>query len=161
MVDNMDINVELKTLLHKKRELFLNVETITNEINEFPIDRITELLEKRGEALEHVILIDNQIQMLIVGNEELQSVLSCTCEISELKDELKELFEEVLRIKAIVNRIIKNEDTIRLKIESERDSLLNKIETINSSSNSIAESYKRSVNTGFSQGNTSNTKKTI
>lgn len=157
----MDINLELKNLLQKKQELFLNVEAITNDINEFPIDRITELLEKRGEALEQVVLIDNQIQTLVGDNENLKSVLSCTCEISELQGESKELFEQVLRIKAIVNRIIKNEDMVRLKIENERDSLLNKIETINSSSNSIAESYKRSVNTGFSQGNTSNTKKTI
>ena len=157
----MDINVELKNLLHKKQELFLDVEAITNEINEFSIDRITELLEKRGEALEQVVLIDNQIKMIVGDNDKLQSVLSCTCEISELQGEPKELFEEVLRIKAIVNRIIKNEDIIRLKIESERDSLLNKIETINSSSNSIAESYKRSVNTGFSQGNIGNTKKSI
>ncbi len=161
MVGNMDINIELKNLLRKKRDLFLEVEAITQDINVGPIDRFNELLEKRGEALEQVILTDNQIKAITDGNEVLQSVLNCTCEISELQGELKELFEEVLSVKAIVNRIIKNEDIVRLRLESERDSLLNRIETINSSSNSVAESYKRSVETGFPQGKSGNMKKTI
>jgi len=157
----MNINIELKNLLRKKRDLFLEVEAVTQDINVGPIDQINELLEKRGEALEQVILTDNQIITIIDGNANLQSVLSCTCEISELQGESKELFEEVLSVKAIVNRIIKNEDTVRLRLESERDSLLNRIETINSSSNSVAESYKRSVETGVSQGKSGNMKKTI
>ena len=157
----MDNYFELKKLLYKKQELFIAAEIITNDINEAPIEQITNLLEKRGEVLEQVNLIDNQIKAIVADDEVLRGVLNCTCEMSTLQGELKELFEESLRAKAIVNRIIKNEDTIRLRIENERDSLLTKIETINSSSNSIAESYKRSVKTGFSQGFLNGRNKTI
>lgn len=147
----MDNIFELKNLLQKKRKLFLEVEEITNEMNESHIDTITELLEKRGKALEQVIELEAQIKPIIDDDESLNSVLNCSCDMASLKGEIKELFEEALRVRAIVNRIIKNEDIVRLKIESERESLLNKIETLNNSSISVAESYKRSVKTGLPQ----------
>ena len=151
MVCNMDNIFELKKLLQKKQALFLDVEKITNEMSESPIDKIDELLEKRGEALEQVIELEAQIKAILAEDESLSSVVSCTCDMAALKGEMKDLFEESLRVRAIVNRIIKNEDIVRLRIESERDSLLHKIETLNSSSISVAESYKRSVNTGLPQ----------
>ncbi len=150
-MDNMDNIFELKKLLEKKQKLFLEVEKITDEMNESHIDRITELLEKRGEYLEQVILLNNQIKPIIAENESLGDVINCSCEMSSLKGELKELFELSLRVRAIVNRIVKNEDIVRLKIDSERESLLQRIEILNSSSTSVAESYKRSVNTGLFQ----------
>jgi len=161
MVGNMDNNLELKKLLQTKQELFLAVEAITNDISEAPIDQIVLLLDVRGDTLEQVISIDNQIKAIVGTDEKIRSVLNCTCEMSALQGDLKELFEAALRVKSVVNRIIKNEDTVRLRIEHERDSLLDKIENINSSSNVVAESYKRSVKTGFSQGSAGNKKKTI
>ncbi len=157
----MNNNQELKTLLREKEELFSKVERITNDIFEAPVDQINSLLETRGKTLEQVILIEGKIKSVAAEDEYLKSVLDCTCDISGLSGELKDLFEESLRIKAIVNRIIKNEDSIRLRIENEMNSLLERIETMNRSSKTVAESYKRSVETGISQGFGANRKKTV
>ena len=160
-MDNKDNILELKRLLERKYKLFLEVERITDEMNESHIDKITELLEIRGETLEKVIELNNQIKSIIAQDESLRSVINCDCEMNSLKGELKELFEESLRVRAIVNRIIKNEDDIRFKIESERESLLNRIETMNASSTSVADSYRRSVKTGLPQEFSNNKDKTI
>ena len=142
---------ELKNLLLAKQELFLEVERITNEIFDVSLDSINPLLETRGKVIEQVIFIDDKIKVLIGGDEYLRSVLNCTCDMSDLSDELKELVEESLRAKAVANRIIKNEDSVRLRIENERDSMLDKIENLNQSSSTVAQSYKRSVETGIPQ----------
>ena len=143
---------ELKQLLSEKEMLFIEVEKITDEVFEAPVDIINALLETRGVALEQVNRIDEILNPLVEGDEHLKSVLNCSCDISALSGERQELFEQALRIKAIVNRIIKNQDSIRQKIERERDSLLQKIETMNSSSKTVAESYKRSVDTALPHG---------
>ena len=159
MVKDMKNSHELKKLLQEKEDLFFQIERITYEISEAPIDQINELLDTRGNLLEQVIRSDNKIKSLV--DENLKSVLDCSCDISGLSEEQKELFEKALSIKAVVNRIVKNEDIIRLRIENERDSLLKRIETMNNSSKTVAESYKRSVKTGLSQGLGANKKKTV
>ena len=151
MVKIMNNSQELKNLLLTKQELFLEVERITNEIFDAPVDLINSLLDTRGNAIEQIILIDDKIKSFTEGNEHLRSVLNCTCEMSDITGELKELLEEALRIKAIANRIIKNEDSVRQRIENERDSLLETIETLNHSSSAVAKSYMRSVETGIPQ----------
>ena len=161
MVGDMKNNQELKQLLREKEMLFNEVERITNEIFEAPVDIINALLETRGSALEQVNIVNQKISPLIEGDENLRSVLNCSCEISGLSGELKELFEQALRIRAIANRIIKNEDCIRQRIENERDSLLAKIETMNRSSKTVAESYKRSVETALPRGFGSGKNKTV
>lgn len=142
----------LMQLLKDKEALMSEAEKLTFDISLASIDEIGPLLEKRGAVLESVIKKDSEIKVLIGGNEHMRAVINCSCDIPSLDDGEKELFEEAIRIKAIANRIIKNEETIRLKIENERDTLLKNIETLNHSSKVVAESYKRSVETGISRG---------
>lgn len=145
----MNNNQVLKQLLSEKELLFIEVEKITNEIFDAPVDIINALLETRGNALEQVNKVDEKLSPITENDEHLKSVLNCSCDISELSGESKELFEQVLRIKAVVNRIIKNQDSIRQKIDNERQSLLQRIEIMNNSSKTVAESYKRSVETAL------------
>ncbi len=149
MGGEMENNQQLMQLLCRKEELFSEVEKITNGIYEAPVDIINALLETRGNVLEQASEVSEKISALAEGNEYLKSVLNCACDVSDLSGEAKELFEQALRIRAIANRILKNEDCVRQRIESERDSLLGKIETLNRSSKTVAESYKRSVETAL------------
>ncbi len=79
--------------------------------------------------------------------------------MSSISNEQKELLEEALRIKAIANRVLKNEDSIRIRIENERDSMLKTIENLNHSSSTVAKSYMRSVETGIPLRDTNKKKK--
>lgn len=161
MFENKQSNHDLNHLLQQKVTLFKQVEIITNDILEAPIEDINMLLETRGNVLEQVVQIDDYIKLQVEGDTQLKSILNGSCDMSALSGEQKELFEEALRIRAVVNRIIKNEDSIRLRIENERDSLLEKIETMNSSSKTVAESYKRSVETAIPQDFGSSRNKTV
>ncbi|MFB0920110.1 MAG: hypothetical protein QMB62_04400 [Oscillospiraceae bacterium] len=160
MDEKMENSNALKKLLCEREELFSEVEKITNDIFEAPADIINALLETRGSTLEKASIVNEKISAITEGDEYLKSVLNCSCDISGLSEESKELFEQALRIRAIINRILKNEDCVRLRIESERDSLLGKIENLNRSSKTVAESYKRSVETalphGFGDGKSKN-----
>jgi organic radical activating enzyme len=158
---DMNSNQKLKQLLSEKEMLFIEVEKITDDIFEAPVDIINVLLETRGNALEQVNKVDEKLNPLIEDDEHLRNVLNCSCDISGLSGESKELFDQSLRIKAVVNRIIKNQESIRQKIENERDSLLQSIENMNNSSKTVAESYKRSVETALTRGFDGSRNKTV
>ena len=161
MAIDTKLGAELRRLLKDKENCFALVEKITDDLCEAPVEQINALLKARGEALEKAVRIDEKLKTLIGDDAYLKSVLDCSCDISSLPDNLKPLFEASLQIRATANRIIRNQDVIRLKIENERDMLLKSIETMNRSSKSVAEHYKRSVETGLTQTLGSKKKKTV
>jgi hypothetical protein len=136
-------------LLQEKGRLFHEVESLTGEIFAAPIDRINALLDTRGQVLEQIVEINERLRGFAGADAHLKSVLNCSLETDALTDETRTLFEEALRIRAAINRILKSEDNVRQRIENERSALLERIETMNSSSKTIADSYKRSVETAF------------
>lgn len=151
MVGNMDNVLILKELMRKKQALFLEIERITNDMNKMPVEQVNDFLKKRREALDQAVITEECVREITAGDEFLQSVVNCTCDVSGLSPEMKGLYEEAVRCRSILNRIKKNEDITRLRIENRKDLLLEKIRTVNKSVNSVAENYRRAVRTGIPQ----------
>ncbi len=137
-------------LLQEKGRLFYEVEAITGEIFAAPIDKINPLLDMRGQVLEQIVVINDSLRAFAEADAHLKSVLNCNLEVDTLTDETRTLFEEALRIKAAINRILISENIVRQRVENEKSALLDRIEILNSSSKTIVERYKRSVETAFS-----------
>lgn len=148
----MNNSNEILKLLNEKKILFLEVEQITNDIMSAPVSDIAATLERRGKLLDSVVLLDQKISAFVGNDAVVRSVLNNTCDASSLSKEYSTLFEASLKIKAIVNRIRNSENGIKERITTERDNTLAKIERLNQSSVSVAEKYKRSLETGFPQG---------
>lgn len=145
---NYDLVIDL---LNEKREIFLEVEKLTNLMLISPIEELSEILEERGEFLQKAVLIENEINNKVSSDECARSILSNSGDMSNLPCDLEKLYESSMRIKAVINRINNLEVEVQERFESERDLILEKIESMNSSSNSVAGNYKRTVQMGFPQ----------
>lgn len=138
-------------LLQRKHEIFLIIENLTEKMKGAPIEKLTRLFEQRGDALQRVTEIDCRLKELACEDEALKGALNNSSEPASLCGELAEVFKASLAVKAVANRVLKIEPEVQARVENERDKLFERLEVINSSGNSVAESYKRSVQTGFPQ----------
>ena len=147
----MENKTKLTELLNEKKRLFLEVENTTGQMVTAPFEQLAELLETRGGFLEQAKTVGEEISAIAAGDEVLKGVIRGDCDMTKLDGGLAEIYEAALAVRAVVNRIMKNEGTVILRLESEKEALRSKIEAINASSNSVAESYERSVATGLTQ----------
>lgn len=136
-------------LLGEQGRVFEEVEDITNRIISEQIEELPQLLALRGELLERALLIKEEIDKACTNQPGLEDMLRCACDMSSLSDEDAMVFEASIRVRATVNRICKKDAEVYSRIEREKSSILEYLETLNSSINSVAESYKRAVQTGF------------
>ena len=139
---------EIILLLQKKKELLLEVEEISASMKIAPAEELMALFTDRGRLLEKAQDVETNIRALTNGNEQMRSALNNSCEPRTLDSELLRVYEESLRVKAVANRILREEEGIKDHITLERDGLLKKIQELNSSSGSVADSYRRCVQTG-------------
>jgi len=142
---------DIISLLVTQKDTFLRVEEITDLLLSAPSQELPELVSARGKLIESAIKTEEELHAAACGDENLLEVLSCSCSISELSEELTEVFEAALRVRATVNRISKMETGVLDRVRSERDMALEKIEALNKSGNSVAAKYKQAVRTAFPQ----------
>lgn len=149
--DFVTIHMQLLPLLARKKLLFLEVEEVTSDMCVLSIEDLVIHTDKRGRLLEEISKIDEEIKLLCDNDTALWDALNHICGRQDLPDELAELFDLSLSIKAVINRILKNEDNIRLHLISEKQRVVEKMENLNMSGTSVAERYHRSVQTGRNQ----------
>ena len=156
------VNIEkLIKLLKAEREIFLEVEALTNQMMTSPTEELSDLLSERGSLLQKAVSIEDEINEEVIDSEDIRNVLRNRGDMSKLSDDSAAVYDASMSVKAVINRINRLEDDVRSRIENERNAILKKIESINSSSNSVAENYKRSVQTGFPQLTLFDKEKTI
>jgi len=136
-------------LLGKQNEVLEEVEAITDKILCEHAEELTGLVEERGKLLEESLLLKEEIAKAAADNHDVLNVLRCSCDISNLSDEQTMVFDGLMRARATASRISRMDSEIYSRIEREKSSILEHLETLNRSGNSVAESYKRAVQTGF------------
>ena len=147
----MEYLQEIAARVDEKRELFLRIEQVSERMREASADELAELFAERGELLEQVQALDENIKELAKGDESILAALANKSEPETLEGDQKKIFEASMKVKAIANRVANGELIIKEHIEAERDGLREKIEEMNVSSQSVAGSYMRSVKTGYPQ----------
>ena len=152
---------EIRALLEEKKNVLSEIERVSDEMKYAKAEELIELFAQRGELLESAKAFGEKIDALAIGNEPLTAALKNSCEPTSLSAGLGEIYDVSLRIKAIANRVLREEEGVKEHIQLERDSLLQKIEDLNSGSASVAGSYLRSVQTGVPQGQLGRKPKTI
>ena len=157
----MEYLQEIAARVDEKRELFLRIEQVSERMREASADELAELFAERGELLEQVQALDENIKELAKGDESILAALANKSEPETLEGDLKKIFEASMKVKAIANRVANGELIIKEHIEAERDGLREKIEEMNASSQSVAGSYMRSVKTGYPQSLLNKRPKTI
>lgn len=145
----MSVLTEILSLLREKKELLLEIEQVSNEMKNAPAEELMSLFTRRGELLERAKTLGERIDLLAEGDETLTAALKNSAEPGTLEGELFSVYDESLRIKAVANRILREEEGIKEHIQAEKDGLLEKLQGLNSSSSSVAGSYRRCVQTGM------------
>lgn len=139
------------TLLEEQKVVFEEVEVLSNQMLEASVEQLTMLLEHRGQLLEKAVDIQDRISQAAELDPKLPGVLDCSTDVSKLSPELEPVFKASLRVKAVINRIGRLEGEISARMQEERQAALEELEKLNQSSNLVAGSYRKAVQTGFPQ----------
>lgn len=140
-------NDEILSLLAAQSGNLSNVEKLTEEILYAPADDFPDLIDRRGSFLEKAVLAENALKKAGAENETLRTVLNGSAEPGSLSEELKRVYEASLRVKAVLCRIRRLEPQVVTRMENERAEALSHLEELNVSSNSVAASYSRALQT--------------
>ena len=143
-------NNEILSLLAAQYSDLSNVEKRTEEILYAPADDFPDLINRRGSFLEKAVLAENTLKKAGAENEMIRTVLNGSVEPGSLSEELKRIYEASLRVKAVLCRIRQMEPRVVTRMENERAEALSHLEELNVSSNSVAASYSRALQTAVS-----------
>lgn len=144
----MTTEQQILSLLSRKKELFLELEEVTANMCILPLEELSLCTDKRGTLLDKIQTTDLEIKALCSQDRDIVAALNNTCEREGLSGELGALFDASISVKAVVNRIIKNEDSIRMHLTMEKQKIAEKMEELAHSGEAVAEKYHKSVLTG-------------
>lgn len=144
----MDGRERLLALLMEKHEQMLACERATENLCACPADELEGLITVRQQTLDRSAELDLQIRALCVGDGAARAAVNHSCGRGELPDELASLYDASLAVKTVASRILRVEETVRLRLESERSRALEQLEKMNQSPSAVAARYHRSVQTG-------------
>ena len=106
------------------------------------------LPERRQALLDEAAALDVELRALCVADGAVRAAVNHTCPRGELPEELSALFDASLRVKAAARRVLRVEETARLRLETERTAARERLEEMNQSPSAVAGRYHRSVQTG-------------
>ena len=137
-------------LLTRKKNLFLQLEEVTGNMSLLQVEELLISTEQRGLLLEEINELDMELKAYYLQDPLLKSAITHSCNKSQLPPQLAELYDISLTVKAIANRILKNDENIKIHLNFEKERILSKIQQLNTSGDVVASKYHRSVQTGRS-----------
>lgn len=132
---------KLLQLLEEKKELFLEMEQVSEKMLLMDADELTQACSQRQKILDQVQEIDRVLKGMCQEDEEARLVMNHEVQPEAEDKALKALYEMSFAVKAVVNRIVREEEARRNHIEQQRDAIKHKIEELNQSGSSVARQY--------------------
>ncbi len=133
--------IHVLDMLAEKRETFLQLEEITGSLALQGADEIISSMKKRADLFETMRGLDKKISSEAADDRKLRDALNNACNRADVEENLEEIFDLSLKIKAIANRLIKNENLVLEHFDSEKKSILQEIEKLNRSGTAAANRY--------------------
>lgn len=133
--------VKLLQLLEEKKELFLEMEQVSEKMLLMDADELTQACSQRQKILDQVQEIDRVLKGMCQEDEEARLVMNHEVQPEAEDKALKALYEMSFAVKAVVNRIVREEEARRNHMEQQRDAIKYKIEELNQSGSSVARQY--------------------
>ncbi|HJC72336.1 MAG TPA: hypothetical protein H9698_06040 [Candidatus Ruthenibacterium merdavium] len=132
---------KLLQLLEEKKELFLEMEQVSEKMLLMDADELTQACSQRQKILDQVQEIDRVLKGMCQEDEEARLVMNHEVQPEAEDKALKALYEMSFAVKAVVNRIVREEEARRNHMEQQRDAIKYKIEELNQSGSSVARQY--------------------
>lgn len=132
---------KLLQLLEEKKELFLEMEQVSEKMLLMDADELAQACSQRQKILDQVQEIDRVLKGMCQEDEEARLVMNHEVQPEAEDKALKALYEMSFAVKAVVNRIVREEEARRNHMEQQRDAIKYKIEELNQSGSSVARQY--------------------
>ena len=154
----MQTYAEPFSLLCHKKDLFFQLELLTEHMCLQDVDALVDTMEKRTIIFKEIESLDILIKTFTNDDHKLRQALNHEFPKNTFDTELAMLYDLSLSIKACINRINQNDDHILLHMDFEKQLILGKIEKLNTSGAVAANKYHRSTpsrsNNPFHNGKT-------
>ena len=139
---------QMLDLLDQKKVFFLHYEKEMEALPLLPVEELEPCVQRGAILIKKIEELDGKLSQLIQANGPLaRSAVNHDCDRGQLDPELARLYDASLSVKAVANRILKNDDMIRQRISYERDKAMESIKEINTRSASVAGRYRQSAQT--------------
>lgn len=135
--------------VNQKRELFQELETISEKMLLMEVEELIESVETRGDLLNQIAQQDAELKTLCVQNDAIRQMLNNT-RLPQTEQE-EELYNSSMQVKAAASRIMESEKTIEEYMQYKRNELKTKIEQLNTSSQSTAKYYHKVIAGGITE----------
>lgn len=145
----MSCETQILRLLSDKRDLFLEMEEVTSAMCLQQVEQIAESMDRRSRLIERIDLVDASLADLCAGRDWVRAAMQHTCDRDGLPQELGEVYDASMAVKAVVNRIVRNDDAVKAHLEFEKQRVLQKVEELNRSGTAVANQYYQSVKTAI------------
>ena len=106
--------IQILALLAQKKTLFSEFENVTETMYCMQAEDLAAAMDQRGLLLEQVAELDRQLAACAAGREDIRAALAHSCGREGLAPQLAEIYDAALAVKAVVNRLIKNKDSVYL-----------------------------------------------
>lgn len=141
----LDKYLQIIQFLSTKKELFLEIEATMDLLSYGEVDEITACMEERNKIIEQVKAIDIKIKAVCEKDKMLLAALNNSCNKSEISPTLIEIYDASLGVKAVVNRIMNNDNMVTMHLEHLQKKVLKQIKQMNTSVYVVADKYHRSL----------------
>jgi len=140
---------QMLDLLEQKRLFFLHYEREMEDLPLLPSEEMEACLERGANLIKRIEELDGRLGQLIQQEGPMaRSAVNHECDRSQLTPDLGRLYDASMSVKAVANRILRNDELIRQRIAFEREQALDKIKELNSRSDSVAGKYQKYTQTG-------------
>ncbi len=138
----MSVNyLHVLDMLNEKQQLFLRLEETTSNTVVEKSEKFIDSMKKRADLFDSLRELDKKITAEAINDRKLRDALNNITNKKDVDDSLLEIFDLSLKIKAIANRLLKNESLLFEHLKAERNSILKEIEKLNKSGTAAANRY--------------------
>lgn len=139
---------EILSCLSEKYACFLTLEELSIPMQYETVGVLEELIIKRSELFEKISQIDARIHHLTQDDDYCRKVIALRVSRKDISLNFREIYHMSLQCKLSVNRLLKNEDVIRLHLKNEKQRVMEQVKELNQNTSNLAAKYHSSVQTG-------------
>lgn len=134
---------ELLTRLQQKREWFLQIEEIVDNMLLMDVEELEAAVKQRGNLLEQIAQQDEVIREICQHDTQAREMLNHTRLPND--EEERQLYDASLNVKAVANQIIQAEPEVERYMKKKQQELLDKIQNLNISGQASARRYRQII----------------
>lgn len=126
--------IQTQQLLQEKQNLLLCFEEVTQNMLHCPTEELESQVQERQQIVHLVDALDEKLCALCKDTPQGQAVLQALkgqCEPDELPEEVLGIYDDAMRVRAILSRLQESDIQAALRLRVEQERILDQIKATN------------------------------